>query len=60
MKGRLIGLLVFLAICSVLAFGSVAQASEHYTYSYTCQFLGYCPEGGQKTYIPAVECGRKC
>ncbi len=53
---RLLGLLVFLAVCLWLVGGNFARADDYYT----CQFLGYCPDSTQKVYIPAVECGRRC
>lgn len=55
-NSRLVGLLAFLLVCIMLAIARVADADEYYN----CQFLGLCSDGKPNSYIPAVECGRKC
>ena len=45
-SGRLIGLLVLLAVCVLLALPRITSADP----LYTCQFLGHCPDGQVRQY----------
>ena len=45
-NGRLIGLLILLAVCVLLVVPRLAAADPHYT----CQFLGHCPDGQVRQY----------
>ena len=45
-NGRLLGLLILLAVCAVLAFSHAAKADPYYD----CQFLGHCPDGQVRHY----------
>lgn len=65
---HLLGLLLFLLVCALLAFPRMGLGQEKdtprhlqpgYNY-YTCEFLGYCPDEPGETYVPEMWQTVKC